>query len=503
MRLENSAKNIKTAWVLQLVHVLCQFVSRTAIIYTLSIEYVGLSGLFSNILTMLSLAELGVGEAIVFSLYGPISRGETDTIKAIMKFYQKVYIGVGLFILAAGFAITPFIDDFIKDVPDIPKIYLIYMLYVVATAMSYFFSYRATFITANQRNYIVVLNNGICEVAMVIAQVAILLTTKNYILFMVIGIGFVIIQNISITIIANREYPYLKESVKYKMPSNVFTEIKKNTGAMVFHKIGTIVVFATDNLIISKFVGLVSVGMYANYVTVTNAVTTFISKFFNAISASIGNLAVEESIKTQEKTYFRIVFINFWLFNFSCCCLFNLLNPFIGEIWLSEKYVFDTFVVLLIVVKIYISGMRSATQTFKNAKGLYWYNKYMPIYESLINLALSLWLVQNYGVAGVLMGTIASSLLTCVWIEPNVLYKHGFKKKPTEYYKKYALYFLVFTVSMLVTYGLSNLIGSKGIVGFIEKCLICGITPNLIMWGLYRKTDEFKFMMYGIKKKLL
>lgn len=502
MRLENSTRNVKTAWILQLVHILCQFFSRTVIIYVLSISYVGLSGLFSNVLTMLSLAELGIGEAIIFSLYGPIARKENSNIKAIMSFYKKVYIFVGIFVLIVGLAITPYIGFFIKKIPPIPEIYTIYMLYVINSAVSYFFSYRAAFITANQQNYLVVLNNGIFEIGMVATQVAILFLTKNYIAYMIVGILFVIGQNISITIIANRRYPYLKEKNTGKIPPQIFTEIKKNTGAMIFHKIGTIIVFATDNVIISKFIGLVSVGIYANYCTITNAVTAFISKFFNGISASIGNLAVEESVEFQEKTLFRVLFINFYLYNFSCTCLMTLLNPFIGDVWLSHKFLFDTWIVLMISVKTYITGMRGAVQTFKNAKGLYWYNKYMPIYESIINLGVSLWLVKTMGVAGVLIGTIVSSLLTSVWIEPYVLYKYGFKKKSTSYWKHYILYSGIFALTMAVNYGLNSLVGVGGILGFVIKFVISVSVPNLIMYIIFRKKDEFDYLVSAIKNKI-
>ena len=170
MRLENSAKNVKIAWMMHIVHVFGQFISRTVIIMVLSVEYVGLSGLFSNVLSMLSLAELGIGEAIVFSLYGPIARGEKDKISVIMTFYQKVYVGVGLFILIVGCSFTPVIEYLIKGVPDIPYIHVIYVMYVMNSAMSYFFSYRATFIKANQKNYIVTINDEIFNIASIIIR---------------------------------------------------------------------------------------------------------------------------------------------------------------------------------------------------------------------------------------------------------------------------------------------------------------------------------------------
>lgn len=502
MRLENSTRNIKAAWIWQIVHILCQFVSRTVIIKVLTIEYVGLSGLFSNVLMMLSLAELGIGEAIIFSMYGPIARGERENIGAIMKFYKKIYISVGVFILAAGLAITPWIGYFIKDMPDIPEIYLIYALYVMHSAVSYFFSYKAAFVTANQNNYLVVLNNGVWEIAMVISQIAVLFMTKNYVAYMIIGIAFLLLQNISISRIADRRYPLLKEKVDRPIPTEIFAQIKKNTAAMVFHKIGTIIVFATDNLILSKFIGLISVGIYANYCTITNAITVFINKFFNAISASVGNLAVNESVEKQENTFFKVLFIDFWLYTFSCCCLFNLLNPFIKDIWLGEGFLFDRFVVLLIVIKIYFTGMRSATQTFKNAKGLYWQNRYMPLYESAINLVASIVLVRYIGVAGVILGTIISSVTTCVWIEPHVLYKYGFEKPAKDFYVKYLEYIAIFTAIMAVTYGCNMLVSGSGFWAFVLRCLISGTVPNIMLLAIFARSQEFKYVLQIVKRRL-
>lgn len=495
MRLENSVRNIKAAWLWQLVHILCQFATRTVIIKVLTIEYVGLSGLFSNVLTMLSLAELGIGEAIIFSLYEPIAHKDHQVISSIMKFYQKVYIFVGLFIAVVGCILTPYIELFIKDMPDnIPNLQVIYILFVANSAISYLFSYKGTFITANQKNNIVVSNDGITEILMVICQIIVLVCTQNYIIYLVIGVAFVLIRNIRITRIANRQYPYLKAKTKEKMPKKVFELIKKNTLAMVFHKIGTIIVFATDNIILSKFIGLVSVGLYTNYHVITNAVVVFINKFFNAMAASVGNLAVEADSRKQESIFNSMYFLNFWLYVFSCCCLFNLLNPFTEVIWLGDEYLFTTDIVLLIVVKTYVTGMRVSVQTFKNAKGLYWQNKFMPVGESIVNIVVSVILVQYFGVAGVILGTIISSLITCVWIEPRVLYKHGFHKSSKKYFVKYIKYFIVFTLIMTITYGCNCFIVNDNLYSFVVKCCISGILPNLFIVLIYHRSVEFRYV---------
>ena len=501
-RAENSARNVKTAWILQLVHILCQFFSRTVIIRILGIEYSGLSGLFGNVLMMLSLAELGVGEAIIFSLYGPIARDEKDTIKSIMAFFKKVYICVGAAVTVVGLALTPFIDFFIKDEPDIDHLKIIYMLYVVNTAASYFFSYKASYITANQNNYLVVLNNGLFELARVLLQALVLLLTKSYIAFMVVSVVTVVLQNLNIARVADKRYPYLRDRDAGRMPEEISREIKKNTLAMVFHKIGSIMVFATDNLIISKFLGLAAVGFYANYTLIADAVTSTINKFFSAIAASIGNLAATEGVEKQEKILYRVLFMDFWLYTFSCCCLANLMSPFI-RIWLGADFVQSEIMVILLVIKTYFTGMRGAAQTFKNAKGLYWYNRYMPIFESLINIAASILLVKIMGVSGVILGTIISTLATCAWIEPWVLYKYGFNKSPKGYFIKYLRYLAVFAVILAVTRCAVIWIDGAGVVWFLVRLLISVLLPNILMLLTYRKTGDLGFMISQIKKALV
>ena len=514
MRVENSAKNLKVAWIMQMVHVFGQFISRTVIIMVLSVEYVGLSGLFSNVLSMLSLAELGIGEAIVYSLYKPIAKGDKKDINAIMAFFQKVYIFIGCFIMIVGISLTPFIEHLIKGTPDIPHLHLIFILYVINSSVSYFFSYKSAFIKANQKNYIVTLNYEAFNIASIIIRAILLILTKDYIMYMVLGIIILLLRNISITVIANKRYPYLKEKNRGKLPKEIFAEIKKNTAAMILHKIGSIVVFATDNLILSKFLGLVSVGLYSNYYTLTSALNAFMNKFFTSISASVGNLAACESVEKQEQVLFRVMFINFWMYSFGCCGLFALLNPFIGGIWLGEEYVFGMVVVLLIVIKNYLMGMRKAAQTFKNSKGLYWQNKYMPLYESVINLVASIVFVKSFGVAGILMGTILSSLVTFVWVEPYVLYKYGFGKSSKEYAIKYLKYAGVFLIDLIISWCTCEVIGllfvnagalrSWVTIGeFVVQLIGVVFVSNGFLWLVYHKSEEYKYLLSIVKKVIL
>ena len=498
---------------MQVVRAISKFAIQTATIAFMSIEYVGLNGMFSNVLYMLSLADLGIGEAITFSLYSPIAKGNYNEINAIMRFYRKVYVCVGFFILVVGLSLAPFIDAFVKDVPNIPHLPLIYALYVVNSAISYFFSYKATFMAASEKLYIVSLNENIAFAASTIVQIIYLYFTRDFVFFIAISIIFVLLQNVNITYVTNKQYPFLLDKEKHTLPRETLNTIIKNTGAMIFHKIGGIVVFATDNLIISKMLGLVSAGIYSNYTIITIGITSFTKKVFASISASVGNLVAENPVEKQEDVFYKTLFANFWIYAFVCSAFLALLNPFIGNIWVGEEYTLSMVVVILVVFKEYLTGMRECVQVFLYAKGLYWENKFVPIFESIINLVASIVLVKIFGVVGVILGTIISSVTTCVWNGPYILYKYGFKKSGEEFVRKYFKYFISFVVVAGITWTTTQLITSAvytdnefrsltSILVFTIQLIDVVIVPNAVIWILYRKTEEYKYFVDVLLRRI-
>lgn len=501
MRIGNSIRNASFAWINQIIHIIAQFIARTAIIKTLSIEYVGLNGLFSNILMVLSLAELGVGTAITFSLYEPIAKDDKKKILAIMQFYRKVYCMIGIIIFLIGLSVTPFLSYFIKDIPDIENIGLIYILFVINTGISYFFSYKASYLNATQNNYVVYINHSFFEILMVLLQVLTLCLTKRFECYLIIGVLFVALQNISITCMTNKKYSFLLSRENIKLDQEIFLTIKKNTMALVFHKIGSIIVFATDNLIISKFVGIVSTGIFSNYTMVTDAMCKIISKAFDAISASVGNLVIQESKEKQKSIFFNIMFLNFVFYAILCACLIAVLNRFM-LIWVGKKFLLSIGVVFVLVLKLYITGMRGSVQTFKNAMGLYWNNKFMPIAEAVINLIVSVIFVRHFGIVGVMAGTIISSICTCVWIEPLVLFRDGLHSNLSEYVKRYILYFILSMILCLSSYAINQFELNNIYFDLIAHLIITFLFVNLIIFTMFREFGEYKFFRQIINNTL-
>ena len=495
MRAEKSVKNVIVSWGIQLVVSLCGFIMRMIFVRTLNKEYLGLSSLFANILTVLSLAELGVGSAITFSLYKPIADNDTDQIAALMQFFKKFYRFVGFTVLAFGTILTPFLPYLVNEMPqNVDHIYVIFIMYVVNSGISYFYSYKTTFVNANQDYYIYSLNHGICYSTMIVIQIIILLTTKNFLIYFGVQIIATFVENYSISKIADSKYHVLKEKNRKKIPKDTMHNIKVNTIAMIGHNIGGIVLGATDNIIISKFIGVIEVGIYSNYLLITSTVNTFLQQAFTSIVSSIGNLIVEGSEDEKENTFYMIFFANFWLYAFSGIAIYCLATPFIVFVF-GKEYQFNQDIIAIMVMSFYATGIRQTVLSFRNAYGLFMQDVYKSYIEAIVNLIISIILVKKLGIFGVFVGTVASIFGVAIWMETLILFKYGFKKSPFKYYFKFIIYLFLFIVFAFFTEKIANMIAIKGIFGFIIKMIIVGIIPNLLICICFFKTKEFRSLI--------
>lgn len=477
------------------LNILITFIARTFFIRLLGSEYLGINGLFSNILTILSLAELGVGTAIMYSLYKPLADNDINKTLAIMDLYKNVYRIIGITIISLGLILTPFIEFFIADVPDIKELHLIFILYVVNTAVSYFLSYKRTIIYANQDHYIVSLYQSSLFIIQNALQIIILYTTKNFIIFLVVQICVTILLNILIALKANKLYPFLKNNNVEKVDKETLDNIKKNVGAMIFHKVGSMIVSSTDNILISKLISIITVGLYSNYVLIINAINGLLGQTFSAITASIGNIGATESDEYIHITFKRILFFNFWIYGFCSISLVTLLNPFI-ELWIGKEMLLDKWVISIAILNFYLSGMRKTVLTFRDALGLYWYDRYKPIAESIINLSVSIILAKLYGLVGIFLGTTISTITTSFWIEPLILYKYGFKEKNSsvlEYFAIVANYTIILGLVLIINYKVAELFNSQTLESFVAKVMICATLPNLLFIIIFRRNEQFKW----------
>lgn len=501
-RTKSSLINFIFAMIGQGIGLVVSFIARIFFVKILGSEYLGLNGLFTNILTVLSLAELGVGNAITYSLYKPLAENDINKCNLLMQLYKKIYIIIGITILILGISLTPFLSIFIKEIPKIPNINLIYILFVLNTAISYFYSYKRNLIIADQNRYIATIYRYGFYILLNIFQIIYLLLVKDYIGFLVIQIITTLLENILVSIKANKMYPYLREKKQFKLDNDTKKEIFNNTKAMMMHKIGGVIVNSTDNIILSRFVGLVAVGIYSNYYLIISALNLIFGQIFSSLTASIGNLCASSKKEKQFEIFKHINFLTFWIFSFSTISLLILFNPFI-ELWVGKEYIFNFDIVLILAINFYISGLRKSVLTFREASGLFQKDKYKSIIEAIINLVTSIILAIKFGTFGVFLGTFISSVTTCVWIEPYVLYKYGFNKKLSLYFRTYFKQLSLTILIAIVTYLLCSIIKFNIYISFTIKALICLIIPNTILYLIYRKTENFQYFYDKIFSKII
>lgn len=497
MRIENSIKNTLFAISGQLLTILITFLNRTVFIYILGINYLGIHGLFTNILTMLSLAELGVGSAITYHMYKPLAEGNKKKISALMGFYATAYRVIGISVAIIGIGITPFLGYIVKD-NNVPDITMIYALFLTNSVLSYFFSYKRSLIYADQKDYINTINMNLFGLLQSILQIIFLLITRNYLLYLILQIIITVTSNIVISKKVNSLYPFLKSKEKEYLNKSDKRTIFKHIGAMMSHKFGGVVVTGTDNILLSMFIGVSWVGLYSNYLMVITTVNSFITLFFKSLTASIGNLNATEEVEKSESIFYKVFFVNFWGYGFCSISLWVLLNPFI-KIWIGPQFIINEKILSFIVLNFFISGMRNTVIAYNTTLGLFWNDRFKPWFEAIINIIASVILLNKFGAIGVFIGTLISTLTTSFWVDPYILYKHAFKKSIKGYFYKYGQYFLVTLIGGLVTVIMCGFLDSDSLLVFAIKCLVCLLIPNIVFITFFRKTTEFFYLLNLLK----
>ncbi|MBB6447573.1 lipopolysaccharide biosynthesis protein [Bacillus benzoevorans] len=500
-RVGKTIKNVSWTIIAQFLTYFVSFFYRTVFIYYLGIEYLGAQGLFSNILNLLSFAELGIGNAIIFSLYKPLSEKDYIKVNALLHIYKKLYFNIGCFVGVTGILITPFLDFFIKGDVNFPNKELIYILLVLDTASTYFFAYKKSLYSADQKEYKNTLILSLFSIISTIIQIIILILTKNFIFTLIIKVVFTILANASISYKVNKEYSVVfKEKLTEKLIKGLKVELFKKIRALLYHKFGSLAVNSTDNLLISIYFGLSSVGIYSNYLLLIGLVKAFLTQFTQSVSASIGNLTATETPEYAKQRFKLLEFINFWAYFFTTVCIYVLINPFI-QLWIGEKYLFSPFLVTILVTIFYITGMRQNILSFRNALGLFWNDRYKPLIEAFINLFASIILLKYLGIAGVFIGTVISAVTTSLWIEPYILYRNYFKEGIKNYFVTYVFRVFITVISCWFLNFISNFVFYDNWQSFILLTTICILITNTIFILLHAKTSEYQ-KCYNIFKSI-
>lgn len=496
-RMEYSVLNTSVGIISSIAALFMGYVLRVVFTHTMSESYVGLNGLFTDIVNILSLSELGIGTAIMYALYRPIAEEDVEKQKSLMRLLRNFYRLIVVLVIALGCALIPLMWVLIKDYSEVDHLTLIYILYLVNTASSYLLVYKRTLLDAQQRMYITVFFQMLSWIIQDILRIIVLVLWHDFILYLVIGIVCTLLSNFIISKLSDRYYPYLRNKEVSPLPVKEKKKIYQNIRAMMMHKVGGVVVNNTDNVILSACTGLLSVGSYSNYYLVIGAVGRILYQIFQGITASVGNLGVTEDEKHVEKVFSASVFISQWIYGVAFILLFELLNPFV-RLSFGEQYLFSKSTVFVICVNFYFIGLRDAVRIFRDSMGLFRHDRYKAIVEAGLNIVLSLILVKYMGVIGVFLGTTISMLLTTAWVEPYVLYKYGFKNSCKGYFLREVMYCALMAVVWLITDFLCNMavrsVGNLYAEIFI-RLLICVIVADALLLLIYFWTDNFKFVM--------
>ena len=493
MRTRSSVRNISTSVVIGFVTILIGLIAQRIFINTLGTEYLGINGLFTSIVSMLALAELGLGSAIYYHLYKPLAKNDTTKVRSIIDFYKKGYRLIALAVFALGLIFLPFLSTIVGNVNISESIYVIYLLFLFDVVASYLLIYKRAVLYVDQNSHIISSVHLAYLLVLNALQIAILILTGNFYLYLIIKIVMRLVENIVLTLISNKKYPYLKGTTTAKLDATTKADIYKKVRGLSYHKVSSYIVLGTDNIIISLFLGVAVVGLYSNYPLVTTAILMLMGQAFTAITASVGNLLVDNDTRKSFEVYKKIRFINFWLACFATTSILVIMNSFI-TLWIGSQYLLPIGVLVAICLNLYLTMMRSSMASFKEAGGIFHEDRFVPVVESIANLIFSIVFLKLFGLAGVFLGTACSTLILHLYSYPKFVNKPLFKASNAEYYIDFAFKLAVILVISTATFVVSRAVPiSSTIYQFIFNVVLCLILPNALLYLVFRNYDEFKY----------
>lgn len=497
-RTYKSIINIFFGFANQIIILVLQFLSKTVFINTLGIEYLGINGLYTNILTVLSISELGFGIAIVYNLYEPLKKGDKEEISALMNYYKKIYNRIAVSITIIGITLIPFLKYIVNTDLELGKLILYYILFLSNTVASYIFIYKSSILNADQKIYIQKKYNTIFLILQFVLQILILYITNNYILYLLIQVICTIINNITISNKVNKLYPYINN--KLELSNDKKKKILDNSKDLLIYKINGIILNNTDNILISMLVGTVWVGYYSNYYMVIHGISNLLLTIFSAITGTIGNLILDENKEKKENIFYILNIFSTWIFGMSSIILFTNINDFIN-IWIGESYILNTEVVYIIILNFYIVGILNPIWLFRDAAGMFKDIKIFSILNSIINIVLSVILGKVYGMFGIFLATAISRIIAVFIPQPFILYKKIFTKKVSKYYVQHLLSLCVLLISLIINAYIMQYINNISIFTIILKSIIIVIITT-ILYIIFFKGTGFNEYIFELLKKI-
>ena len=499
-RIEKSIRNMKAASVFYLVKFIVPIVTKTLFIRLLGEVYLGLNASFTSVITLFSITELGISTAIGYQLYKPLAENNEEQIAKLLNEMRRLYYKVSAAVLLLGISFLPILG-YIVDV-KVTNMEFVYLLCVVNSAASYLCSYKHILISSDQNAYVktrvktisVVVTNGL--------QIAILLLTKSFLLYVLVMIATTISENLIVSYCVDKKYGYLKLYKSVRLEPQVRQELTNNVKFLLKNRIGSQLINTSDSIIVLLVGGVVTTGIYSNYVYIIGIFTSFIFTILESFGASVGNLIAAGDEDNKRNMFYHINFIVFLLGSYCVCMIIALINPFI-LLWIGPKYTFDTVLIVLLLINFFISIMRQPVVLFKDAMGLFYYDRNRTLITAAVNIILSFVLASFMGIKGVILGTTISMLLITTWFEPFILFRHGYKMSIKAYAVKSLLY-AIFTFAVSAGFFLISqfLLKEITIMNWLIAGLLFTIIYVVIVVLLFRKTSDFQYFYQVIVNRL-
>lgn len=476
-RTQNAARNIIFGLFKNILFILLSFITRKVFLTYIGIQYLGITGLFSNILSLLSMADLGFATAMNFSFYKPLAENDTDRLAALVQFYGKIYLAIASVIALIGLALAPFIERIVNLEEPVPCLTVYYLLFLCDTVMSYLLVYKSAIISADQKHYILDTYSMIIQMAKLCLQCVEMIVFKSYFAYIIIGIAATLANNLCVSRKADRLYPFIKK--KTALERGELSSVFDNLKSVFLYKVSGSLLNGIDNIVISTFLGTTAVGIYANYLMVTTSLSSFITIIFTSMTAGIGNLILKESPERRFGVFQLAQSISFWISGFVSVCTYLLVSDFIF-LCFGKEYILDNAMSAAVALNLYFSTSMQPIWIYREATGLYRKTRYIMLIASGVNLVSSVFLAKTCGVAGVIFATVFSKFVTYFWYEPKILYQCYFNRKVRKYYFDHAVNLTVVIACGLLLSNLFTHFKNVTPLNWLLKAVIAGVSVNAI-----------------------
>lgn len=493
-RTKNTTKNVLSGLTNKVILLLLSFVSRKVFINYIGVEYLGINSLFANILTILSLADMGFGIAMSYSYYKPLANRDEKMLAALVQFYKKIYNIIAIIVTAVGICFIPFLKYIVNTDSQIDHLYIYYLIALSNTVISYLFVYKSNMISADQKSYLVNKIQLWVNFSKTVIQMICVIIFKNYTIYASLDVLATLVNNLVISHFADKLYPFINNKNVEPLDSLSKKSIYTNLKSVFLYKFSASIMSGTDSIIMSSIVGTAVVGMYTNYLTITSQITSFVQIVFSSFTASIGNLVIEDRDQKNYQVFRVMQMVSHVMSGVIAVCLLSLANEFI-VLWLGPEFNMGELMAVAITANTYFTISLQPIWSYREATGLYNKTKYVMVVTALLNIVLSIIMGIVMGAPGIIFATVISRILTYFWYEPYLVYKLYFQHSSKEYYFDYIVSIALIVVAYRLSSYFYSMVSLSGWFAWIIHALISGLVTFLLYFARYGWTKEFKTLI--------